>query len=120
MDPPQDEAATTAETQPSVRTALIVAGRPFVPAGDVETFVAESQATYPIAAANPGNVLISFCVEDATLEAVTVLEQWASQETLDRHLATPDVMALCAKWTPYMRNEVRQARRARNERDLRA
>lgn len=115
----EDKAATTTDTQPSVRTALIVAGRVFVPADDVETFVAEAQATYPIAAANPGNVLISFCVEDAAAGTVTVLEQWASQEALDRHLAAPEVMALFAKWSPHMRNEVRKYD-ALNERDPRA
>ncbi|MBB4932753.1 quinol monooxygenase YgiN [Lipingzhangella halophila] len=119
MDSPQDRAAPTAETQPSVRTALIVAGRVFVPARDIETFVAEAQATYPIAAANPGNVLISFCVDDAAAGAVTVLEQWTSQEALDRHLATPEVMAFFAKWSPYMRNEVRKYDTL-NERDPRA
>ncbi|AZM58197.1 MULTISPECIES: putative quinol monooxygenase [unclassified Streptomyces] len=119
MNSPQDEAATTEDTQASGRTALIVAGRVFVPPEDVETFVAEAQATYPIAAANPGNVLISFCVEDAAAGAVTVLEQWASQEALDRHLAAPEVVALFAKWSPHMRNEVRKYD-ARNERDPRA
>lgn len=100
-------------------TSLIIAGRVFVPAGDVEAFIAEAQATYPIAAANPGNVLISFCTEDAATGTVTVLEQWTSQEALDRHLATPEVMALFAKWGPYMRNEVRKFD-AVNERDPRA
>jgi len=112
----QDKAATVADTE---QTAIIVAGRVFVPARDIETFIAEAQATYPIAAANPGNVLISFCVEDAAAGTVTVLEQWASQEALNRHLATPEVMALFAKWGPYMRNEVRKFD-ALNERDPRA
>ncbi|MGR3937865.1 putative quinol monooxygenase [Streptomyces sp. BRA346] len=98
------------------QTAIIAAGRVFVPAHDVETFIAEAQATYPIAAANPGNVLLSFCVEDAAAGTVTVLEQWTSQQALDRHLATPEVMALFAKWGPNMRNEVRKFD-ALNERD---
>lgn len=119
MDSFQGRAAATADTQPAAPTALIVAGRVFVPAGDVETFIAEAQATYPIAAANPGNVLISFCVEDAAAGSVTVLEQWASQEALDRHLAAPEVLALFAKWGPHMRNEVRKYD-AFNERDPRA
>ncbi|MFI0775255.1 putative quinol monooxygenase [Streptomyces sp. NPDC021212] len=101
------------------QTSIIVAGRVFVPADDIETFIAEAQATYPIAAANPGNVLISFCVEDAAAGTVTVLEQWASQKALDRHLATPEVMALFAKWGPRMRNEVRKFD-ALNERDPRS
>ncbi|MCM3925095.1 antibiotic biosynthesis monooxygenase [Frankia sp. AiPs1] len=112
-------AAAAAGTEPSVRTAVIIAGRVFVPAGDVEAFVAEAQATYPVAAANPGNVLISFCVEDAATGSVTVLEQWTSQEALDRHLATPQVTALFARWSPHMRNEVRKFD-ALNERDPRA
>ena len=111
--------ADTTDTEPSARTAIIIAGRVFVPAEDVEAFIAEAQATYPIAAANPGNVLISFCVEDAATGTVTVLEQWTSQEALDRHLATPEVMALFAKWSPHMRNEVRKFD-ALNERDPRA
>ncbi|MGC0420058.1 putative quinol monooxygenase [Embleya sp. AB8] len=119
MNSPQDSAATTATAEPSVRTDIIIAGRVFVPAKDVETFIAEAQSTYPIAAANPGNVSISFCVEDAATGTVTVLEQWASQEALDRHLATPEVMALFAKWSPHMRNEVRRFD-VLNERDPRA
>ncbi|MFI1380321.1 putative quinol monooxygenase [Embleya sp. NPDC020886] len=119
MNSPRDQVADTAATEPSARTDIIIAGRVFVPAGEIETFVAEARATYPIAAANPGNVSISFCVEDATTGTVTVLEQWASQEALDRHLATPEVRALFAKWSPHMRNEVRKFD-ARNERDPRA
>ncbi|GAA2301452.1 putative quinol monooxygenase [Streptomyces violaceusniger] len=110
---------TTAGTEQTARTAIIVAGRVFVPPGDVETFIAEARATYPVAAANPGNALISFSVEDAATGTVTVLEQWTSQEALDRHLATPEVMALFAKWSPHMRNEVRKFD-ALNERDPRA
>ncbi|MFI9762040.1 putative quinol monooxygenase [Streptomyces sp. NPDC051963] len=98
LNKPQDDA----------RTSLIIAGRVFVPAEDVETFVAEARATsYPLAAANPGNVLISFCVEDAATGSVTVLEQWASQEALDQHATTPEVTALLTKWGPRIRNEVR-------------
>lgn len=116
VNPLQNSAAAGAGPR---RTAVIVAGRVFVPAADVGTFVAEAQATYPVAAANPGNVLISFSVEDAATGSVAVLEQWASQEALDRHLATPQVRALFAKWSPHMRNEVRKFD-ASNERDPRA
>ncbi|MEU1447599.1 antibiotic biosynthesis monooxygenase [Streptomyces sp. RLB3-17] len=95
--------------QDDARTAVIIAGRVFVPAEDVQTFVEEARATsYPLAAANPGNVMISFCVEDAATGTVTVLEQWASQEALDRHVATPEVTALLTKWGPRTRNEVRR------------
>jgi quinol monooxygenase YgiN len=95
--------------QDDARTAVIIAGRAFVPAEDVEAFVAEARATsYPLAAANPGNVLISFSVEDAATGTVTVLEQWASQEALDQHVATPEVTALLTKWGPRVRNEVRR------------
>ncbi|OKI02298.1 hypothetical protein A6A06_14695 [Streptomyces sp. CB02923] len=118
MDSLQSKTTTTGSEQ-TARTAVIIAGRVFVPAGDVETFVTEARATYPIAAANPGNVLISFCVEDAAAGTVTVLEQWTSQEALDRHLSTPEVVALFAKWGPHMRNEVRKFD-ALNERDPRA
>ncbi len=119
MHSPQEKETITSATEPSGGTDILIAGRVFVPAEDVETFIAEARATYPIAAANPGNVLISFCVEDAATGTVTVLEQWASQEALDRHLATPEVTGLFAKWSPYMRNEVRKFD-ARNERDPRA
>jgi quinol monooxygenase YgiN len=106
------------KAQDDVRTAVIIAGRVHVPAEDVETFVAEARATsYPLAAANPGNVLMSFCVEDAAAGAVTVLEQWASQEALDRHVATPEIAALLTKWGPRIRNEVR--RFAADEKDAR-
>lgn len=95
--------------QDGVRTAVIIAGRVHVPAEDVQTFVTEARATsYPLAAANPGNVMISFCVEDAATGTVTVLEQWADQEALDRHVATPEVTALLTKWGPRIRNEVRR------------
>ncbi|MET7568327.1 antibiotic biosynthesis monooxygenase [Streptomyces sp. NPDC005492] len=95
--------------QDDARTAVIIAGRVFVPVEDVETFVAEARATsYPLAAANPGNVLMSFCVEAAATGAVTVLEQWTSQDALDRHVATPEVTALLATWGTRIRNEVRR------------
>ncbi|MFG3289144.1 putative quinol monooxygenase [Streptomyces sp. NPDC048179] len=91
------------------RTTVIIAGRVYAPAEDVETFVAEARATsYPLAAANPGNVMISFSVEDAATGTVTVLEQWASQEALDKHVATPEITALLTKWGPRLRNEVRR------------
>ncbi|MFJ8107883.1 putative quinol monooxygenase [Streptomyces sp. NPDC096132] len=97
------------KTQDDARTTVIIAGRVHVPAEDVETFIAEARATsYPLAAANPGNVMISFCVEDAATGTVTVLEQWASQEALDRHVATPEITALLTKWGPRIRNEVRR------------
>ncbi|MEV0906980.1 putative quinol monooxygenase [Streptomyces hokutonensis] len=97
------------EIQGDARTTVIIAGRVHVPAEDVDTFVAEARATsYPLAAANPGNVMISFCVEDAVTGSVTVLEQWASQEALDRHVATPENTALLTKWGPRIRNEVRR------------
>ncbi|MFJ4632865.1 putative quinol monooxygenase [Streptomyces sp. NPDC088847] len=97
------------KSQDDARTAIVIAGRVFAPAEDVETFVAEARATsYPLAAANPGNVLISFSVEDPATGTVTVLEQWASQEALDRHVATPEVAALLTKWGPRLRNEVRK------------
>ncbi|MER7182386.1 antibiotic biosynthesis monooxygenase [Streptomyces hyaluromycini] len=102
MNPPN-------KLQDDARTAVIIAGRVYAPAEDVETFVAEARATsYPLAAANPGNVMMSFCVEDAATGTVTVLEQWASQEALDRHVATPEVTALLTKWGPRIRNEVRR------------
>ncbi|MEV0740168.1 antibiotic biosynthesis monooxygenase [Streptomyces sp. NPDC050549] len=95
--------------QDDARTTVIIAGRVRVPAEDVETFIAEARATpYPLAAANPGNVMISFCVEDAATGSVTVFEQWVSQEALDRHVATPEITALLAKWGPGIRNEVRR------------
>jgi quinol monooxygenase YgiN len=116
MNSLQSEAATNADTEQSAQTAVIIAGQVFVPPGDVESFIAEARTAYPVAAANPGNVLFSFCVEDAATGAVTVLEQWTSQEALDRHLATPEIMALFAKWGPRIRNEVRKFD-ALNERD---
>ncbi|MEU7145361.1 antibiotic biosynthesis monooxygenase [Nocardia sp. NPDC046473] len=114
MNPHHDEA-----DEHHARTTIIVSGRVFVPTRDVETFVAEAQSTYPIAAANPGNLLISFTLHDAASGTVTVLEQWSSQEALDRHLATPEVKALFTKWIPHMRNEVRKFD-VTNERDPRS
>jgi quinol monooxygenase YgiN len=98
--------------------AVIVAGQVHLPPERVEEFLADAKATYPVAEANPGNVLIAFCGEDAVPGTVVVLEHWASQAALDRHLATPEVMAIFAKWMPHMRNEVRKFD-ALNERDPR-
>jgi quinol monooxygenase YgiN len=108
MTLPIPDAAPAIGPPSNTETTLIVAGRVFVPTVDVHTFVAEAKATYPVAAANPGNILISFCLDDATTGAVAVLEQWASQDALDRHLSTPEVTALFTKWAPVMRNEVRK------------
>ncbi|MCX4818003.1 antibiotic biosynthesis monooxygenase [Streptomyces sp. NBC_01239] len=95
--------------QDEIRTTVLMAGRVHVPAEDVQAFITEARATaYPLAAANPGNVMISFSVEDAATGTVTVLEQWASQEALDRHVATPEITALLTKWGPRIRNEVRR------------
>ncbi|MER5790565.1 hypothetical protein [Streptomyces sp. NPDC001980] len=52
--------------------------------------------------------MISFCVEDAATGTVTVLEQWAPQDALDGHVATPEITALLTKWGPRIRNEVRR------------
>lgn len=48
MNALQGKAATTEDTESSVQRAIIVV---FVPAGDVETFIAETQATHLVAAA---------------------------------------------------------------------
>lgn len=98
--------------------AIIVAGQVHLPRGRVDEFLADAKATYPVAEANPGNVLISFCAEEAQPGTVVVLEHWASQTALDRHLATPEVVAIFTKWMPHMRNEVRKFD-AINERDPR-
>ncbi|MFG1608572.1 putative quinol monooxygenase [Actinoplanes sp. NPDC049265] len=90
------------------RTKIILAGRVFVPPKLAEEFLDEIQATYPIAEANPGNLLIAFSLEDPEIGSLTAIEQWESQEALDEHLATPEVSKLYAKWLPLMRNEVRQ------------
>ncbi|MEU1803564.1 antibiotic biosynthesis monooxygenase [Streptomyces sp. NPDC019937] len=98
---------------------IIIAGRVHVDPRDVTEFIADAKATYPIAAANPGNVLLSFCIDDLDAGTVTVLEQWTSQEALATHLSTPQVQQIFAKWAPRMRNEVRKFD-ASNERDPRA
>lgn len=98
---------------------LIIAGHVHVDPHDVEEFITEAKATYPIAAQNPGNILLSFCVDDATAGTITVLEKWQSQEALSAHLSTPQVQQIFTKWAPRMRNEVRMYD-ARNERDPRA
>ncbi|MFF3488863.1 putative quinol monooxygenase [Streptomyces sp. NPDC002701] len=86
---------------------IIIAGRVHVDPRDVTEFIAEAKATYPIAAANPGNVLLSFCIDDPDTGTVTVLEQWTSQKALAMHLSTPQVQQIFTKWAPRMRNEVR-------------
>ncbi|MDR7302945.1 putative quinol monooxygenase [Haloactinomyces albus] len=98
---------------------IIIAGRVQVSPADLDEFIADARATYPVAAANPGNILISFCVDDATTGTVTVLEEWSSQEALDRHLSAPEVIAIFTKWGPRMHNQVRKFD-ALNERDPRA
>ena len=97
---------------------IIIAGQVHVDPDDVTEFITEAKATYPIAAANPGNILLSFCVDSAATGTITVLEQWMTQEALATHLGTPQVQQLFAKWTPRMRNGVRMFD-AVNERDPR-
>ena len=97
---------------------IFIAGHLFVDPADSEQFIRDAQATYPVARANPGNILISFCADDAAAGKMTVLEQWDSEESLARHLATPEVIAIFTKWGPRMRNEVRKFD-ASNERDPR-
>lgn len=102
------------------QTTIIIAGRVHVAPEDVEEFISDARATYPVAAANPGNVLLSFSVEEAATGTVAVLEQWASDEALERHLTTPEVTAVFTKWGPRMRNEVRKfdVRPERHARDI--
>jgi quinol monooxygenase YgiN len=97
---------------------IIIAGRVHIDPADVQEFIAEAQATYPVAAANPGNVLISFCVHDEDAGIITVLEQWTSEDALQRHLSAPEIVEIFTKWGPRMRNEVRKFD-AINERDPR-
>jgi quinol monooxygenase YgiN len=97
---------------------LIIAGHVHIAPEDVPEFLADARATYPVAAANPGNVVISFCAHDETAGTITVLEEWTSQEALDRHLSSPEVIEIFTKWGPRMRNEVRKFD-ALNERDPR-
>ena len=97
---------------------IVIAGQVHIDPSDVREFIADAEATYPVAAANPGNVLLSFCVHDADAGTITVLEQWSSEEALKRHLSTPEVVAVFTKWGPRMRNEVRKFD-AINERDPR-
>ena len=52
---------------------IIIASQVHVDPGDVTEFITEAKATYPIAAVNPGNILLSFCVDDATTGIVTAL-----------------------------------------------
>jgi quinol monooxygenase YgiN len=97
---------------------IVIAGHVHVDPQDVDEFITDAQRTYPVAVANPGNLLISFCA-DIPAGTITVLEQWISQEALDQHLAAPEVVAIFTKWGPRMRNDVRKFD-AINERDPRA
>jgi quinol monooxygenase YgiN len=98
---------------------IIIAGHVHVDPADINEFIVDAQATYPLAAANPGNVLLSFSVDSAEKGIVTVLEEWTSTEALAAHLGTHQVQEIFAKWTPRMRNEVRMFD-ATNGRDPRA
>ena len=98
---------------------IIVAGHVHLEPSDIDEFVNDAQATYPLAAANPGNLLLSFSIDDAAKGLVTVLEEWTTAEALSTHLATQRVQDIFAKWSPRMRNEVRMFD-ATNERDPRA
>ncbi|GAA3664532.1 hypothetical protein [Microbacterium marinilacus] len=53
----------------------MIAGHVYVPPADIDEFIADAQATYPVGAANPGNRLLSFAIHDAAAGAVTVLEK---------------------------------------------
>jgi quinol monooxygenase YgiN len=98
---------------------IMIAGHVHLDPADVDEFMVDAQATYPVAAANPGNVLLSFAVDNAEKGTVTVLEEWKSTDALAAHLATHQVQQIFAKWTARMRNEVRMFD-ATNERDPRA
>lgn len=104
----ESESAAAADDRRPAATAVIMAGQVVVSPDELEAFMSETRAAYPVAAANPGNVLFSFAVEDAASGTVTVLEQWASEEAFDRHVATPEVSALLAKWGPRIRSDVRR------------
>ena len=97
---------------------ILIAGHVHIAPEDVSEFLADAEATYPVAAGNPGNVLISFCPHDKAAGSITVLEQWTSQEALDKHLSAPEVIEIFTKWGPRMVNEVRKFD-ALNERDPR-
>ncbi|CAL9667377.1 antibiotic biosynthesis monooxygenase [Streptomyces sp. Tu 3180] len=98
---------------------ITIAGRVHVDPRDVTDFITEAGATHPIAAANPGHVPPSFCIDDLGSGTVTVLERWTSREALATHLSTPQVQQTFAQWASRMRNEVRMFD-ACNERDPRA
>ena len=84
---------------------IIAAGYVYVDPADAEEFVADVHTTYPVAQANPGNILISFGVDDPAAGRITVLKQWDSHEALDRHSSTPAIIALSNKWSSRMRDE---------------
>jgi quinol monooxygenase YgiN len=97
---------------------IIVAGRVYIDSYDVPAFMTDARSTYPVAAKNPGCIFISFCVHDEAEGVITVLEQWKSQDALDRHLSSPEVVDLFSRWSARMRNAVRKFD-AINERDPR-
>jgi hypothetical protein len=53
---------------------IIIAGQVHVDPQDVDEFIADAQRTYPVAAADPGNLLISFC-PGIPAGTITVLER---------------------------------------------
>ncbi|MBO1756945.1 putative quinol monooxygenase [Allobranchiibius sp. CTAmp26] len=84
---------------------IIAAGHVYIDPADAEEFVADVRATYPVVRANPGNILISFCIDDPAAGRITVLEQWDSREALERHSLTSEVRALSRKWGSRIRDE---------------
>ena len=84
---------------------IIAAGHVYVDPAEAEEFVADVHATYPVARASPGYILISFCVDDLAAGKITVLEQWDSREALERHSSTREVRALSRKWGSRIRDE---------------
>jgi len=58
------------------------------------------------AAVAGGAVFYHFAIDDADTGAILVSECWADRASLDRHLQTPHMTALLAKWGPRLTVDV--------------
>ena len=87
---------------------LIIAGHVYVDPSDIEELVADARATIPGARAADGCLFFSQTMDDPAAGSLLVLERWRDQEALDAYLTRPGVVAIFAKWSIRMRNEVRK------------
>jgi quinol monooxygenase YgiN len=86
-------------------TMLIAIGH-FSVAPDLAHELLEDLNAGRLAAMAGGAVFYHFAIDDADSGGILVSECWADRASLDRHLQTPHMAALLAKWAHRMTVDV--------------